>query len=140
MAQINSYLTFKGNCREAMRFYQYCLGGELLFQTVGQSPLSEKMPAAMQNAILHASLSHKQLVLLGSDMVSDQGYQPGNTVSLMLNCSSEEEIRTTYAKLAEGGNATHPPERSFWGALSGDLTDRFGNSWILHYDNSRTIQ
>jgi PhnB protein len=40
MTQINSYLTFNGNCQEAMIFYQKCLGGELTFQTVGESPLS----------------------------------------------------------------------------------------------------
>ena len=42
--QINSYLTFSGNCREAMNFYVTCLGGELVFQTIGESPLANKMP------------------------------------------------------------------------------------------------
>ena len=45
--QIQSYLTFNGNCREAMNFYKQCLGGELWFQTVGESPLSEHMPPQM---------------------------------------------------------------------------------------------
>jgi len=49
---INGYLTFNGNCREAMNFYKKCLGGELTFQTIGDSPLSEKMNSKMQNAIL----------------------------------------------------------------------------------------
>ena len=48
MTQINSYLTFSGNCREAMTFYRECLGGELYFQTIGESPLSEKMPEQMR--------------------------------------------------------------------------------------------
>ncbi len=56
MTQINSYLTFNGNCREAMNFYKSCLGGELHFQTIGDSPLSEGMPAAMKACILKATL------------------------------------------------------------------------------------
>jgi PhnB protein len=52
----------------------------------------------------------------------------------MLNCSSEEEIRTWYKKLSDEGQATHPLEDTFWGALFGDLTDKYGNNWLLHYD------
>jgi PhnB protein len=44
MTIIHSYLTFNGNCSEVMTFYHACLGGERSFLTVGDSPLSEKMP------------------------------------------------------------------------------------------------
>jgi Bacteriocin-protection, YdeI or OmpD-Associated len=54
MSQINAYLTFNGNCREAMIFYKECLGEELVFQTVGESPLSDKMPPQMKDCILHS--------------------------------------------------------------------------------------
>ncbi|KAF2343124.1 VOC family protein [Flavobacterium tistrianum] len=132
MTQINSYLTFNGNCRQAMTFYKECLGGELSFQTVGESPLSEKMPERMKNCILHSTLSKGALVLMGSDLVSEKGLIKGNSVSLSLNCSSEEEIKDCYAKLSAGGTANHQLEESFWGALFGDLTDKFGNHWILN--------
>jgi len=39
-----------------------------------------------------------------------------------------------YTKLSEGGKQDHPLELSFWGALFGDLTDKFGHHWLLHYD------
>lgn len=55
MTQINSYLTFNGNCREAMTFYQECLGGELFMQTIGESPMAEQMPLPMKESILHAT-------------------------------------------------------------------------------------
>ncbi len=132
-AQINSYLTFSGNCREAMTFYQECLGGELVFQTVEESPLSEKMPKKMKDCILHATLTKDTLILMGSDMVPQSGLVKGNSVSLSINCDSEEEIKTFYKKLAKGGKADHPLEDSFWGALFGDLTDKFGNHWLLNY-------
>lgn len=137
--QINSYLTFSGNCREAMTFYKECLGGELNFQTVGESPLSEKMPKQMKDSILHSTLTKGALLLMGSDMVSEKGLVKGNTVSLSLNCSSEEEIKNCYAKLSADGNADHPIEDTFWGAMFGDLTDKFGNHWLLNFSkNSNT--
>lgn len=136
MAQIRSYLTFAGNCRDAMQFYRDCLGGELTFQTIGESPLAGAMPAEMRDCILHSTLTRGDMVLMASDMVADDGLQKGNAVSLMLDCDSEEDIRMRYARLADGGEATHPIEVSFWGALFGDLTDRFGNRWLLHYDGN----
>lgn len=136
MTKINTYLTFSGNCREAMNFYKDCLGGELVFQTIGESPLSEKMPQQMKDYILHATLTRGEMQLMGSDMVADNGLTIGNSVSMSLDCESEEEIRSAYEKLTAGGEATHPVEQSFWGALFGDLTDKFGNHWLLTYSRS----
>jgi PhnB protein len=135
MSQINSYLTFSGNCREAMNFYQQCLGGELMFQTVGETPMAEKMPQQMKDHILHSTLTNGELVLMGSDMVPDNGLMRGNAVSLSLMCSSEDEIKKFYEKLSSGGKADHPIENTFWGALFGDLTDKYGNHWLLHYQS-----
>lgn len=132
--QIHSYLTFDGNCSEAMAFYKACLGGELSLQTVGESPLSQKMPSKMKDCILHATLTKGALVLMGSDMVPPSGLLKGNAVSLSLSCNSEEDIYTCYQKLAAGGTADHPIEVSFWGALFGDLTDKYGNHWLLSYE------
>ena len=137
MADIHSYLTFEGNCREAMSFYKECLEGELTFQTLGETPLSEMMPQQMKNSILHSTLTKGNLVLMASDMPGEQGLSRGNAVSLMLNCSKEEEARTFYSKLSRGGIANHPLEFTFWGALFGDLTDKFGNHWLLNYNRDQ---
>ena len=136
MSQINSYLTFNGNCREAMNFYKDCLGGELMFQTVGETPLAAEMPQKMKDRILHATLTSGDLLLMGSDMVPDSGLIRGNAVSLSLNCSSEEELRSCYEKLSKEGKRDHPVEETFWGALFGDLTDKFGNHWLLHFQKN----
>ena len=128
------YLSFDGNCREAMTFYQRCLGGELAFQTVGESPLSDHMPAQMKDCILHSTLTRGPMVLMGSDMVPQSGLVKGNAVSLSLQCTSEADIRDIYQQLSDGGHADHPIELSFWGALFGDLTDRYGNHWLLIYE------
>jgi len=69
--QINPYLTFNGNCKEAMTFYQNCLGGELNLQPIGDSPMAKKMPQQMKDCILHATLTNGHMILVGSDMVSE---------------------------------------------------------------------
>ena len=132
MTQIHSYLHFNGNCREAMTFYKECLGGELTLQTVGESPMSEKMPPQIKDLVLHASLTNVGLILLGSDM-SPQNLVKGNAMDLMLECSTEAEIKTTFQKLSEGGMIDHPLEETFWGATFGTLTDKFGNPWMFNF-------
>jgi PhnB protein len=136
MKSVNPYLTFNGNCREAMTFYQKCLGGKLVFQTIDESRLSKKMPKKMKDCILHATLSNADLLLMGSDMVSENGLIKGNAVSLSLNCSSEKEIKNLYKKFSVGGTTTDPLEDTFWGALFGGVTDKFGNHWLLNYNKN----
>ncbi|MDN3551062.1 VOC family protein [Mucilaginibacter aquaedulcis] len=134
MANIQSYLTFNGNCLEAMTFYQECLGGELVVQTVGELPLAEPMPPCMKQCVLHSTLIKNDLVLTASDMVPEAGLIKGNSVSLLLNCNSETEAYDYYNRLSVGGDATHPLNTTFWGAIFGDLTDKFGNQWLISCD------
>jgi PhnB protein len=134
MTTINSYLTFNGNCREAMTFYKTCLAGELILQTIGESPMADKLPKQMKDCILHATLTNKGFVIMGSDMVAEIGLKKGNNQSLMLDCSSEHDIRKFFEKLSKGGEIKHPLENTFWDALFGDFTDKFGNNWILNYN------
>lgn len=71
---------------------------------------------------------------MGSDMVGEKGLVKGNAVSLMLDCSSYEKIKEVYEKLSADGCKDHALEESFWGAIFGDLTDKYGNHWLLHFD------
>ncbi len=137
MKQINAYLTFNGNCREAMNFYKECIGGELLLQTIGESPMAAHMPAVLKDNILHATLTNGSKVLMGSDMVNDKGLVKGNNVSMVLDCMSIEEVRDYYDKLVKGGTADHPLEETFWGATFGDLTDKYGNHWLLNFTKEK---
>jgi len=133
MTQVNSYLRFDGNCREAMSFYKDCLGADLALTTVGETPVAKQMPAEAHRRIVHAALTKGGLTILGSDMVGPEELVKGNSFALQLECGSEEEIRTLYSKLSAGGKATYPVNPSFWGGLFGQLTDRFGNAWMLNY-------
>jgi PhnB protein len=136
MTYLNPYLGFHGRCREAMTFYQECLGGELNIMTVGESPMCNDMPDGKES-ILHAALTNGRIVLMGTDMAREAPVQ-GNTMALSLNCSSEDETRDAFAKLSAGGQVICPLEPAFWGALFGVLNDKFGMTWMLNCDNNIT--
>jgi PhnB protein len=136
MTQIIPYLNFFGNTRDAMTFYKECLGGELILQTVEGSPVADQMPAEMQNLILHSQLVNASIILMAAD-AKGADLTSGNTISLMLNCKSEKEIRTYFANLSVDGKIEMSLGEQFWGSIYGVLTDKFGIKWRLNYDRPK---
>lgn len=114
-----------------MSFYQECLGGDLYMQKIEDSPMSDQLPQNMREYILHSSLQKENLILMATDMVGDEGLVRGNSVSVLIQCSSEQEMRTYYDRLSVGGHKTYPIENTMWGTLFGELTDRYGNHWLF---------
>lgn len=133
MKSIDAYVFFENECREAMTFYQQCLGGELQFNTIGGSVAADHMPPEKHDLIMHASLTHGGVVLLAADNCMGGPLVKGKNMSLMLNCSSEEEVHDLYAKLSAGGQANHTPRVEFWGDVFGMLTDKFGVDWMISF-------
>ncbi len=135
MITISPYLTFNGNCREAMTFYHECFGGELLFQTIGESPLSSNMSERMKNVILHSTLHNESFMIVGTDIVGSESIIKGNSISILVNCSSKEEAKKVYKKLAEGSITGNSLQFTYWGALFGDITDKYDNHWLINFSN-----
>ena len=133
MSVINPYFTFGGNCREAMLFYRQCFGGELLFQTVGEISVPGKMTKGVKNLILQATLTKGKMVIMGSDMVPENGLIRGNDVAIVLHPESREELDNWYKQLSAGGEVTYPLQQTHWGAMFGAVTDKFGNQWLFSY-------
>ncbi len=137
MDQIIAYLTFNGNCREAMEFYQECLGGKLTFQTLEDTPKTERFPKSLKKYVVQASLKKNNILLMGTDML-DKELVRGNSVSIFLEVSDEEQIEEYYEKLKNGGMSAHPLGKTHWGDLFGTLVDKYGNEWLLHCKNNES--
>ncbi|MBS1682934.1 MAG: VOC family protein [Bacteroidetes bacterium] len=131
-AKLNPYLTFNGQCREAMTFYQQCLGGELTIQKVSESPMAAQMPSEAGANILHSCLTNGSVVLMGSDMMPSNKIR-GNDFYLCLNFANEVEINECFNKLSDGGKVKMGLHQTFWGATYGELTDKYGYHWSLNY-------
>jgi PhnB protein len=51
--------------------------------------------------------------------------------SYMIIYETEEEVTTTFEKLAKGGEVEEPLSTTFWSTLYGSVVDRFGVNWQL---------
>ena len=138
MTTINAYVTYDGNCEEAFGFYKGVFGGD--FSYVGRykdMPSEQPLPDSEAEKIMHISLPiSKETILMGSD--ASPAFGPpcvtGSNFSISINANSEEEAKTLYEGLSQGGQINIALEKTFWGALFGMFTDKFGINWMVNYD------
>lgn len=133
--RVGPYLTFEGNCREAMTFYHSCLGGKLDIMPFEGAPM--ELPPGSEKLVMHANIMEGDFVLMASDTMPGQPVVKGNNVSLSLNCTSKEQMDKLFKSLSAGGQVTMPCEDTFWGAYFGMFTDKFGMHWMLNYDTPK---
>ena len=138
MAKLRPYLHFDGTTTEAMNFYKECLGGEVEFMTLGESPMADQvpdnMPTATPDKIMHSTLKTGNWTLMASDMMDPTSFTKGDTVSVCLVCESKEEIEDIYQKLSEGGDIFMKLEQQPFGWFA-MFTDKFGTEWMLQFDS-----
>ena len=133
MPQLNAYLSFNGNCAEAMRFYESTLNGKLeALLTFAQTPAGDQMPAADANRIMHANLIVDGQSLMAADAPTGMPYQPMKGCALTLSYKTADEARQIFDALSEGGKITMPFNATFWADGFGMVDDRFGTHWIVN--------
>jgi PhnB protein len=75
MKEINAYLIFNGNCREAMTFYQKCLGADLHLITFAD--MGGNIPPEAKDRIAHARITKGTAVLMASDNMPGMPFSAG---------------------------------------------------------------
>lgn len=88
------FITFSGNCREALTFYQACFGGILHFEILDKELSGYTVPP-----IISGSLVSERIIIHGSDLVHDEGRRIGNYISIFLPCSGIDDRRMLREKL-----------------------------------------
>jgi PhnB protein len=136
MAKLNPYLSFRSEAKAALDFYQSVLGGELDVSTFGEAPM-EGMPTPDEDKdlVMHGQLDTPGgLTIMASDTASFMEYvapSAGVTVALTGGPEDHEYIKNAYEKLSDGATPGQPFELAPWGDYYGQLTDKFGISWMF---------
>jgi len=134
--QINPYLNFRDNAREAMEFYRSVFGGELNIMTFGDLGGTEDLGERDKTAHSHL-LTDRGQTLMASDTPNDLDYQPGANVALSLGGEEEDELRGYWDKLADGGNIVRPLEKAPWGDIFGQCVDKYGIMWLVNISSGQ---
>ena len=131
MKTMNTYLTFDGNCAEAMKFYQKCLKADLNLMPFSEMP-DGKFPPGSKDRIMHARLTKGNATLMASDTMPGQPFKQGTNFSISIDCQTKKEVDDYSNALKEGGKVTMPNQETFWGAYFGMITDKFGINWMFN--------
>lgn len=134
MLGVKPYISFKGNCQEAIDFYKDNLGAEILFlQRYGDSPMAGKGPDEM---IMHCSLKIGDSVIMACDNVFDDKNPTtiGNNITLAIGTTDVNQAETAFAKMSDGATIVMPMQETFWAERFGMLTDKFGINWMFNSD------
>ncbi|MQA05723.1 MAG: VOC family protein [Streptosporangiales bacterium] len=128
-SRLNPYLSFDGNARQAMEFYNGVFGGTLNLNTYGEFGADHGADA---DKIMHSMLETDDgFALMGSDLPPGEEYKPGNTMTVSLS-GDDDSLRQYWEQLSAGGTVAVPLEKQMWGDEFGLCTDRFGVSWMVN--------
>lgn len=118
------FITFSGNCKEALMLYQACFGGNLHFET-----FEKELDGYAGNPVIRGSLVSAGIVIHGSDLVHDEGRKIGNYLSVFFPCKNAGHRNKLLAKLnpAIAGPGTRDDENQ----QLIEVTDAFDVRWVL---------
>jgi PhnB protein len=127
------YLFFTGGkCEEALNFYKGIFGGEISQVTRWKDgPADPNTPADLGERIMHSTFSSPAVNFMASDARPTTQYGE-SAISLSLGTKDVNEAKRLFDGLAKGGKVEMPLEKTFWGAMFGMLTDKYGMDWMIN--------
>ena len=129
-SRLNPYISFDGDARQAMEFYEQVFGGNLQVNTFGDFGMADSPDA---NKVMHAHLETSSgFVLMAADTPTGMQFEPGSRISVSLSGDDDAALRGYWEKLCEGGTVRMPLEKQMWGDEFGMCTDRFGVGWLVN--------
>lgn len=133
--EVIPYLTFKGNCEEAVNAYINAFGGEIYWMSRWDEKNYDMMPEQI-GKVMHVEFNLGSTRMAGGDSVD--GGEVKTDISLMIHMDSEAEALHAISILAENGTILSPlkphpePDDGGCGSL---VKDRFGYTWIITCPN-----
>lgn len=89
-------------------------------------------PGGIEGAVKHAlfTIESQEYMAMDSSFKHEFSFTP--SISIFVNCKSDEEINTLFERLSEGGGALMPLGDYGFSKKFGWLADKYGVSWQLN--------
>ncbi|TQN28767.1 putative 3-demethylubiquinone-9 3-methyltransferase (glyoxalase superfamily) [Haloactinospora alba] len=126
--KITTFLMFEGAAEEAMTFYVSLFEDSEILD-ITRYGAGEAGP---EGSVWHASfsLAGQRFMCIDSHVSHGFGFTP--SMSLFVQCGTEEEIDRLHTALSDGGETLMPPDSYGFSAKFAWVNDRFGVSWQLN--------
>lgn len=137
---IEAFISFNGNCREAVDFYAKVFGQDKpQIMSYGDGPSDPEFPLTEESKdlVMFTFLSISGSRVLFSDNPPGMPYVSGNNIGLTIVSKELDEIKSWFASLKVGGKVIMDLQETFWSKCYGFLTDKFGIQWQFNYDSGQ---
>jgi len=140
---VTPYLTFNGNCREALEYYADVFrlpGPEPM--TFGQVPPEEgsHIPSEMKDLVMHARLIIHGTPIMFSDAIPSSPVVFGKNVTLAITSDDLEKLQREFALIRKEGRVISEFQQTFFSPAYGVVEDKFGVEWQFSYDDGSVIR
>lgn len=129
--KIQSYLSFKGQCQEALSFYQTIFGGEIINKQTYEDKKID-IPEHYRTKLQHAELKGKGFHIMGYDASPDTPVTDGTNIQMSADLENEEKGKELFKALGKGGKVHTEFQKTSWGAYYGRITDQYGINWMIN--------
>lgn len=127
-ATVRPFLMFEGNAEQAMTFYVSLFPDGEIVHVARYGP---EGPGA-DGSVMTASFNIGGQTVLCSDSNVKHAFGFTPSVSMFVECPSEEEIERLAAALADGGAILMPLDSYGFSRRFAWVSDRFGVSWQIN--------
>jgi len=133
---VEPYLSFDGQCEEAVELYKKVLGAEVLFSMRfkdAPDPHPEGMlPPGFENKIMHLHMKIAGNSIMATDGGGCQGEAKGfHGFSLTIALDSVPDAERVFKELSAGGQVSMPLMETFFAKTFGVFSDKFGVPWMV---------
>jgi PhnB protein len=122
------YITFAGNAREALDFYQGVFGGKVEISTFGDF----NVPGAPADGVMHGALTTDEFAVYGSDAMLTGTLDDANRIRIAIAGDDLDTLSKAFDALAQGGKVTTPLAKQVWGDAYGEVVDQYGVAWMFN--------
>ncbi len=133
--QFTPYLTFNGNCKEALERYAEIFAGEIsAMMRFRDEESCAGMPDEIQDRIMHGQLKVGDGLLMASDDPTGNYHLP-QSMHISVSLKTPDQAKQVFEKLADGGETLMPFGKTFFAEGFGMVRDQFGILWMVSVDN-----
>ena len=128
------YLSFDGNCEEAMNYYKDVLNGKFTVTMRYSDGPPEYSNDKIADKIMHQTLVFGD----GCEIKASDNFHltlnKGNNFHVSIYTNDEKQAISYFNGLAASGKITMPFDNVFWGGKFGSCIDKFGIQWMVSFE------